>query len=182
MIAWKVVSELSKVTKAVNWLDGAFCKIIESGKAASFIVGTEEEMKLVHKAFMDMLADELTDKRTIPQNDKIHCMFADMKSGVIKMIGKRVVLADYQPDELKALLVMWFANEMELMGTPLAKPPKTIIDPISGQLISIRPSTKDFGKKVMSDFVEWLYALGAESGVKWSEKALECYQEYRQAK
>jgi hypothetical protein len=47
MIAWKVVSELSKVTKAVNWLDGAFCKIIESGKAASFIVGTEEEMKLL---------------------------------------------------------------------------------------------------------------------------------------
>jgi hypothetical protein len=58
MIACKVVSELAKVTKAVNWLDGAFCKIIESGKgydwsstlddiigARPFVRNTRNELK-----------------------------------------------------------------------------------------------------------------------------------------
>ncbi len=170
----KTVGKLENVNKAINWIDGKLCDIIKSGQVASFIICSQSDIKQL------LNTDE---ERTIPQNDKIHAMIADIKkTGVIKMPGKRIVMDEYDDEVVKCFCVKWFAEEMALNGTPLPKPPQTVIDPINGDLVTIRSSTKDFGKKVMSDFVEWLYALGAESGVTWSEKALECYQEYRHAK
>jgi hypothetical protein len=164
MIAWKVVSELSKVTKAVNWLDGAFCKIIESGKAASFIVGTEEEMKLVHKAFTDMLANELREEtRTVEQNSKQWAMYTDL-SKQLTWHGSKL-----DPGDWKDLL----CHEWK---------PQQIIPAISGGFCVLNARTSKAKKKEFSDLVEIIYAFGSEHGVKWSEKALECYQEYRQAK
>lgn len=184
MIAWKVVSELAKVTKAVNWLDGAFCKIIESGKAASFIVGTEEEMKLVHKAFMDMLANELTEEKSDIQREKFHAMIGDVqKTGVIVLPGRKVVLSQYTPDKVKALMVVWFVNEKKELGqfADIPNPPETFDCPITGETITIRPSTIKWGKKLTSEFIEFIYATGSLANTKWSEPALKIYEEYRQA-
>ena len=178
MVVAKTVPDKQTINRALNWLDGALCKIIDSGKNAGFIVGSDEEIIEI----MFILEGGKPDERTIPQNAKIHPMFADIKkTGVIKMPGRRIVMDYYEEEVVKCFCVKWFAEEMALNGNPLQKPPKTVIDPINGDLVTIRPSTKDFGKKVMSDFVEWLYAFGADAGVTWSEKALECYQEYRQA-
>jgi hypothetical protein len=123
------------------------------------------------------------DDRSNPQNAKIHALMSDInRQAVIVLPGRRVVMADYPADACKALLVVWFANERALSGRPLPKPPRTITDPISGEAITLRPSTTEFGKKNMCEFVEFLYALGCDSGVRWSEPALREYESYREAK
>lgn len=116
-------------------------------------------------------------------NAKFHAMIADLnKQAVITMPGKRVALSKYDADTCKALLVIWFAKERELNGDPLRKPPRTEIDPMTGERISIRPSTTQWGVKDTSDFIEFLYMLGATSGVNWSESALKQYQDYKEAR
>src|SRR5690606_32579737 len=94
------------------------------------------------------------------------------KQAVISLPGRRIKMSDYDADECKALLVVWFANERALEGRPLPKPPRTIIDPMSGEKISIRPSTTQFGKKNMAEFVEFLFATGSGSGFIRSDPAL----------
>lgn len=116
------------------------------------------------------------------QNAKFHAMFADIqKTGVISMPGKRVVMADYDIDAVKALCVVWFANERELAGEPLKKPPRTITCPMTGQPITVRPSTTDFNKADTIEFIEFLYSLGADAGVRWSEPSLKSFEQYREA-
>lgn len=182
MIVAKAIHDKETINRALNWLDGAICKILDSGKSAGIIVGELSQVELAEKSYIDFLYAELTDKRTIQQNSKIHAIFSDIqKTGIIKMPSKRIVMSEYDDETVKCLCVKWFAEDMKLNGTPLPKPPRTVIDPISGDLVTIRPSTKEFSKKIMCEFVEWLYATGSEAGVKWSEKSLECYQDYRQA-
>lgn len=122
-------------------------------------------------------------KRGSLSNAKFHAMIADLnKQAVITMPGKRVALSKYDAETCKALLVIWFAKERELNGEPLRKPPRTEIDPMTGERISIRPSTTQWGVKDTSDFIEFLYSLGAASGVNWSEPALREYESYKEAR
>lgn len=122
-------------------------------------------------------------RRGIASNAKFHAMIGDLnKQAVITMPGKRVALSQYDAETCKALLVIWFAKERELNGEPLRKPPRTEIDPMTGERISIRPSTTQWGVKDTSDFIEFLYSLGAASGVIWSEPALKEYQDYKEAR
>jgi len=116
------------------------------------------------------------------QREKFHAMIGDInKTGVIVMPGRRVVLSDYDPEQCKALLVMWFANEKAAMGEALKKPPRHFTCPLTGEEITIRPSTIQWGKKLTCEFVEYLYATGAMTNTVWSEKALEAYESYREA-
>lgn len=155
------VAQLPEINKALNWLDGCLYKIIQGGKEAYIEVGIFE------------------DDRSAESNSKFHAMISDIgKTGVIKMIGKRIILSDYSTDELKALLVHWFANEMQLNGTPLPKPPHHMTCPMTGEKISIRPSTTSFSKSVASQFIEFLYATGSQANVTWSEPALKEYERY----
>lgn len=160
------VAALESVNKALNYIDGQLCDQINAGKVGGFCVGNYHEMQAI---FED---------RTQEQNAKIHAMFSDLQTGTIKMIGKRIKLSDYNLDEIKALCVIWFAKELEQLGEPLPKQPRTIVDPICGELITIRPSTKEFSKKTMTKFVEWLYAMGSEAGVKWSQESVDYYESY----
>lgn len=133
-------------------------------------------------AITDDEPDFDTDKSST-QNARFHAMIGDInKTGVITIPGRRIVMSDYDADQCKALLVMWFAAEKEQLGEPLPNPPRSFIDPISGQSISIRPSTTTWGKKLTCQFVEFLYATGAMSDTKWSEPALKEYEQYREAK
>ena len=126
--------------------------------------------------------DDVEEPKSDPQRGKFHAMIGDIqKTGVILMPGRKVRMSDYDTDRAKALLVMWFANEKAEIGEPLKKPPQTFLDPISGQSITIRPSTAQWGKKLTCEFVEFLYATGTMAGVKWSEVALQEYSSYREA-
>lgn len=175
----KQISRLENVNKALNWIDGKICEIINSGDIASFVIGKKSEIDKLMEAWQRFIEGGFED-RSIPQNDKIHAIFADIRqTGVIRMPGKRIVMSDYDEEAVKAFCVVWFAKEMAENGTPLPKPPRTVIDPISGDLVTIRPSTKDFGKKIMSEFIEWLYATGSQAGVIWSDPVLAFYDEAR---
>ena len=159
----KPIADKALINKALNWLDAGLCKIIDSGKAAYVEIG-------IH------------DPRSGDSNRKFHAMMGDInRQAVIKAPGVVVQMADYQPDACKALLVSWFAREKALMGEPLRHPGRVIIDPLSGEQIHVRPSTTQFSKSEAGQFIEWLYALGADSGVIWSEPALRDYQNYREA-
>lgn len=160
----KTVESREQLIKCLNWMDGMICKGLETGPVA-VTLGRPESA------------------RTGPQNSKSHAMYEDIrKMAVIALPGRRIVMADYDPSEAKALLVMWFANERALEGRPLSKPPRTVMCPITGENITVRPSTaEDFGKRDTAEFVEWLYATGTQAGVKWSEPAMKEYQSYREA-
>lgn len=103
------------------------------------------------------------------------------KQAVFKTTAATVRMADYDIDEAKALLVRWFERECVQLGEPLLHGSRIVVCPFTGEQITIRPSTTKFLKKETINFIEWLYATGADGNVKWSEKALKEYENYRQA-
>lgn len=121
-------------------------------------------------------------RRNSMTNARLHAMISDIQRlGVISMPGRRIALSEYDTDALKALLVIWFANEREMNGEPLTKAPRSIICPVTGERVSIRPSTADWGQKDACDFVDFLYSVGNDAGVRWSEPALKAYESMREA-
>lgn len=157
----RIITKPEEINPAINWADTNTLKALATGPV-QWTLGRPEAA------------------RTGPQNSKSHAMYEDIrKMAVISLPGRRIVMADYDPAEAKALLVVWFANERALEGRPLSKPPRTVLCPITGQNITVRPSTaEDFGKRDTAEFVEWLYATGTQSGVQWSEPAMKEYEEY----
>lgn len=112
------------------------------------------------------------------QREKFHAMIGDIKkTGVITIPGRRIVMNDYDNEQCKALLVMWFTNEVEGTDIAIPNPPRHFMCPITGENITIRPSTIKWGKKLTCAFTEWLYATGALAGVSWSEESLKYYEE-----
>lgn len=156
----KIVTKRETVNKALNWVGGDICRIIDKGLVARITI-------------------EGVDPRTIEQNKKEHAMIADInKQGVFKIPGRTVRMSDYDSDEAKSLLIMWFAKDMKECGTELKKPPKLVQDPFSGEFYTIRPSSKDdLDIDETSQFIEWLYQTGTETGVRWSEPSLRQYEE-----
>lgn len=120
-------------------------------------------------------------KRNSLSSSKLHAMMGDInKQAVIQVMTIRVDLREMVFDECKALLVKWYDEERKLNGDPLSRPGKYVIDPLNGDKCYLRPSTKEMSQREACDFVEYLYALGASCGVKWSEKAIKAYEEYSQ--
>ena len=98
----KRVSQLDQVNKALNWLDCAFVKILGAGKVPYVEIGIESG-----------------DPKSDIQREKFHAMIGDIKkTGVIVIPGRRIVMNDYDNEQCKALLVMWFTNEVA--GTDIA--------------------------------------------------------------
>ncbi len=180
MIVAKTVPDKQTINRALNWLDGALCKIIDSGKNAGFIVGSDVEIIEI----MFLLEGRKAEDKTDIQREKFHAMIGDVqKTGVIVLPGRKIILSQYTPEKVKALLVVWFVNEKKELGqfSDIPNPPETFDCPITGESITIRPSTIKWGKKLTAEFIEFIYATGTLANTKWSEPALKVYQEYRQA-
>lgn len=152
----------------VGWLKAAISK----GKAVKVLAITDDE-------------PDFDTAKSDGQREKLHAMIGDIKkTGVIVMPGRKVVMNDFDDEVCKALLVMWFCNEIKELNDEKIKipnPPRTIVCPLTGERITIRPSTIPWGKKLTRVFVEWLYATGVMAGTKWSEKGLAAYESYREA-
>jgi len=158
-----IVMDISEVNRALNWVDGNVCKALESGPV-------EIELRRPEPPKSDV------------QREKFHAMIGDIqKTGKLKIPSKLIDFSVYDLEQCKALLVMWFANEKRDMGEPVPNPPRNFICPITGENISIRPSTIKWGKKLTCEFVEWLYSIGSMTGAKWSDPAIKAYNEYREA-
>lgn len=168
--ASKVIDGDVQVDPFMDTLASWIRRAISGGEAVKISAITEED-------------PEFDAAKSDVQREKFHAMIGDInKTGVIVIPGRRIVMSEYDADQCKALLVMWFANEKAQMGEPLKRPPRNFLDPISGQNISVRPSTKEWGKKLTCEFVEFLYMTGSMSNTKWSEPAMKEYQNYREAK
>ena len=86
----------------------------------------------------------------------------------------------HTPQAVKALCVSWFAKEKESLGEPLKNPGEKVWDWVNDEFVYIRPSTKDFSVKEGADFIEYLYSLGAELEIKWSESPPGEYMYYQE--
>lgn len=158
------ITKTEDINRALNWADGMILSALRGGSVV-MTLGRPE------------------DKKSSSQNRKFHAMINDInKQAVFYVPGKRIVMSDYDSDQAKALLVMWFANEREAIGEPLPKPPRNFLCPVTGQQISIRPSTVEWKKSDTASFVEFLYMTGTMGKVKWSEPALKEYESWSQEK
>lgn len=121
-------------------------------------------------------------KRSAIQSAKIHAMYGDIaKMTVFVYYGIKVDLRIHGPEHsleyCKAILVKWFDEEMRASGEPLKNEGKMMYCPRQNESFYCRPSTTEMSVKEMTNHILWLYAFGAEIGVKWSEK-VKWYDEY----
>lgn len=104
-------------------------------------------------------------KRKNEQNEKYHAMIGDI-SKQVEHIGRK-----WDADDMKRLLVDEFADEMRLAGTPLHHDGRVAPSFDGRRIVQLGMQTSDFYIKEASQFIEFLYAFGAQRDVKWSEPA-----------
>ena len=101
--------------------------------------------------------------RSLPQNAKQWAMYTDIAEQ-LQWHGNAMSKEDW-----KILLT----NEWK---------PQSIVPSISGNgFCVLNASTSKASKKDMCDLIEITYAFGSQSGVKWSDASLACYESYREA-
>ena len=102
-------------------------------------------------------------KRKDVQNAKIHAMIGDIAKQCMFM-GKKM-----DSDDWKRLLVDMFAKVMRDMGTPLHHDGRVIPSLDFERVVQLGIQTRDFYVKEAAEFIEYLYAFGADNLVIWSE-------------
>jgi hypothetical protein len=105
--------------------------------------------------------DEPAKKRE--QEDKYHAMIGDI-ANQIEHLGRR-----WDADDMKRLLIDEFAEEMRLVGTPLHHDGRVIPSLDGRRIVQLGIQSRDFYVNEASQFIEYLYKVGAERDVVWSE-------------
>jgi len=137
-------------------------------------VARERAMEAVREAQEGMVVEIRAPSRSGDQNAKFHAMFTDI-SRQCEFMGHK-----WKPDDWKRLLVDLFAKTMRNLGTPLHHDGRVIPSLDGTGVVQLGIQTKQFWKKEASDFIEFLYAYGAENGVIWSDaKTASEYEEWR---
>ena len=104
---------------------------------------------------------EPTKKRE--QEEKYHAMIGDIAKQCEFMGGK------LDADDWKRLLVDMFAKVMRDLGTPLHHDGRVIPSLDYERVVQLGIQTRDFWVREAADFIEYLYAFGAENGVRFTE-------------
>ncbi len=100
-----------------------------------------------------------------------HSLIADI--ALIRLDG-----SFHSPEVWKAKLVWDFEQVMKEAGTPLRHGGYTALSMDGRNVIQIRPSTTRFTVSEGSQFIEYLYSVGADLEVRWTDKR---YLDYREA-
>lgn len=109
--------------------------------------------------------------KTRLQEAKYHCMFSDV-AHQCKFLGEK-----RDSETWKRLLVDAFARAKAAMGEPI-QGQGSIVPNLDGTgFVQLGIQTRKFRKKEAIDFVDFLYAWGAEEGVQWSEPVGQGYEE-----
>jgi hypothetical protein len=105
--------------------------------------------------------------KTREQEEKYHAQIGDLAEQWLYLGVK------WSADDMKRILVNGFKEDTKVdadlaecwreMGEVKAVPG------MRGGLVILGDQTRRFPRKLASAFVEWLYALGAEVGVEWTE-------------
>ena len=116
------------------------------------------------------------------QEAKYHAMIADIaRAGSISYGAITVDFSAFAVDPVmaaKALLVVWYEQDLKSQGESLSKPSAWIVDPVTGAPITVRASTKEFSVKEAANFIEFLHAVGAENKVSWSDPETKSYEQW----
>jgi hypothetical protein len=96
------------------------------------------------------------------QEEKYHAMIRDISKQCEFMGGK------LHADDWKRLLVDMFAKVMRDIGTPLHHDGRVIPSLDYERVVQLGIQTRDFWVREAADFIEYLYAFGAEKGVRFS--------------
>jgi hypothetical protein len=99
---------------------------------------------------------EVTDRRTLSQNDKMWAMLADLASQVPWTVNG--VKALIGPDDWK-----------DIMTAGLTKNQR-VAEGVEGGWVLLGERTHKYSKVKMSDLIEFMFAFGATRNVKWSEE------------
>ena len=100
--------------------------------------------------------------KTREQEARYHAMFLDISKQCEFMNAK------WTAEDWKRLLVDAFSRVMVSQGTPLSQGGR-IVPALDGNgFVQLGIQTRKFRKKEASEFIEYLFAFGAEQGVKWS--------------
>ncbi len=108
-----------------------------------------------------VVVSEPTKKRI--QEEKYHAMCGDIAKQCTFMNEKRDL------DDWKRLLVDAFAKVMREAGTPIHHDGRVLPSLDFERVVQLGIQTKDFYVAEAGQFIEYLYAFGADRGVVWTE-------------
>jgi len=108
-----------------------------------------------------VVISEPTKKRI--QEEKYHAMIGDIAKQCKFMDQRRDL------DDWKRLLVDAFAKVMRDAGTPIHHDGRVLPSLDFERVVQLGIQTKDFYVAEAAQFIEYLYAFGADRGVVWSE-------------
>lgn len=109
------------------------------------------------------------------QEAKYHAMFSDVARQLEFMGEKR------DAETWKRLLVDAFVRAKAAEGDPVQHLGSIIPNLDGTGFVQLGAQTRRFSKKHASEFIEYLYAFGAERNVRWSEPVARGYEEIRGA-
>lgn len=105
----------------------------------------------------------LPPQKTDLQRDKYHAMIRDISTQCTFM-GQQ-----WHENDWKRLLVDAFAKAMRDIGEPLHHDGRIVPSFDGERIVQLHVSTEEFYKREASNFIEYLFAYGAERNVAWTE-------------
>lgn len=97
------------------------------------------------------------------QEEKYHAMIGDIARQV-EHIGRK-----WHKDDMKRLLLDDFADEMRSAGTPLRGDGRVTPSLDGRRIVQLGVQSRDLSVKEAANFIEFLYAFGAQRDVKWKK-------------
>lgn len=80
-------------------------------------------------------------------------------------------------EDMKRLLIDLFAETMRLAGTPLHHDGRVVPSIDGKRIVQLGIQSRKFYVKEASEFIEFLFALGAEKGIEWSDPTMRRQEE-----
>jgi len=112
--------------------------------------------------------------RSLDQNAKQWPMLHDIATQVPLTINGRESLPDVADKRAVEIRAKDWKNVLSAVFLR-----ETRIAAYDGAVVSLGASTSQFGRRQFSEYIEFLYCVGAQHEVAWSENAIESYELYR---
>ncbi len=123
-------------------------------------------MQAIHTAPEGWVVEIKPPAKRREQEEKYHAMIGDI-ARQWRFMGRQ-----WDRDSVKRLLIEAFAATMRAAGTPL-RHDGSVVPSIDGQrVVQLGIQSRQFTVREASEFIEFLFAFGAEHGVEWSGQAV----------
>lgn len=106
--------------------------------------------------------NEYADPKTAEQERKYHAMIGDI-TPYFEFMGRR----DWSGEDVKRLLIDAFARIRNQEGRPLKQGGRVVPSIDGSGVVHLGVQSRQFTKEEASEFIEFLYAYGANLGVEW---------------